>query len=86
MPRKMPQLIRRFTDLLWASFPEDWTIKFLYTQEILFVSILIPEEESVKKVRRQYTKQRIDERQQDLWGLTADCSEEITNSILKADS
>ena len=86
MRKKMPQLIRGFTDLLWASFQTDWTVKFLYTQEILFVSILIPEEGSLKKIRRQYTKETIEKRQKDLWGLATDCSEEISNSILKADS
>lgn len=84
MAKKMPILIYRFTNLFWVNLPNYWTIKFLYTQDILFVSMLIPENNSTKKIQRQYKKEMIEKRKEDLWGLSSDCTDEIKNSILKA--
>lgn len=73
-----PKVVQNFINLLWANLPQDWVVKFTYYQKILFISIIMPTTDNdIRKVRRQYDIEDIKDRKEDLWGLAADCAEEI---------
>ncbi len=81
----MPVLMKKFCNLLWVNFPDNWSLKTLFHQETLFVSVIIAEDGAINKIRRQYKYKMIHDREKDLWGLSEDCADEIKNSVLKAD-
>lgn len=82
MPKQVPQIVKRFCNLLWANLPSYYIIKFLFHRNILFVTITIKSDDDVKQLRRQYSR-TIMASHKNLWGLVEDCSSEIQNSVNK---
>lgn len=83
-PKDMPQTVKRFCNLLWASFPGFYTVKFLFQRKTLFVSIALKFENHRKQIRRQYTQKTIDSHK-DLWIMVQKCITEIKRSMNKLD-
>lgn len=80
-----PALIQLFENLLWINSPKDWIIKSTYFRETLFVSVS-KEEQSQKNsqislIRRSFDLNTISSRENDLYGLAADCIDEMKNNI-----
>ncbi len=80
--REMPEKVKIFCNLLWASFPGYYIVKFLFHSNTVFVSIVIKFENHKKHIRRQYSQKIIDSHK-DLWGMVRKCSVEIKKSINK---
>lgn len=75
-----PELVQLFENLLWAHSPKHWILKSTYFQKKLFVSMLIPtSDEKHQKIRRSFDINTINNRVKDLWGLAADCVDEMKN-------
>jgi len=74
-----PAIVQLFENVLWANTPKDCEVKTVYFHSTLFVSIMIPSDNKrgFKKIRRSFTKDRIEERVDDLWGLASDCVDEM---------
>lgn len=79
----IPELVQRFTNLLWAHSPKDWILKSIYYQGTLFVSMLIETspEEQCRTIRRSFVLDIIQSRSADLWGLAIDCVDEMKTEI-----
>ena len=79
-----PQLVQLFENLLWANSPNDWILKSTYFQETLFVSMLVPviNKEQHQKIRRSFALITINQIE-DIWGMAADCVDEMRSSIGK---
>ncbi|KKN98845.1 hypothetical protein LCGC14_0140860 [marine sediment metagenome] len=88
------ELIQLFTNLLWANTPEGWILKDVYFQNTLFVTMFVPKttteqnellslnmELGFQKIRRSFDLEIIQKRKNDLWGLAADCVEEIRGEV-----
>ena len=78
-----PKLIQLFEHLLWANSPKDWILKSTYFQGTLFVSMLIhtQEEKQYQKIRRSFGIETINLRSEDIWGLAADCVDEMKTEV-----
>lgn len=78
-----PQLIQLFEHLLWVNSPKDWILKSTYFQGTLFVSMLIglSEEGHYQKIRRSFGIETINLRSEDVWGLAADCIDEMKTEV-----
>lgn len=72
-----PEIVRRFTDLLWANCSVDWVLKNTYFQGTLFIVISIPDQ--YRKIRRSFKLNAIHKRSDDLWGMAEDCIDEMRN-------
>ena len=79
-----PQVIKVFEDLLWANSPRDWTIRSVYFNNTLFLSMFINKVDSkqLQKVRRSFSIDIIQSRQTDLWGMASDCIDEMKRELL----
>lgn len=80
--KKIPSLIGRFINLLWANMPKNWKLNYVYQKDTLYLVILVNND--IKNIERQYTYSDIKGRENDLFGLASDCAEEITHSIKKS--
>lgn len=80
---KKPQIIELFEHLLWVNSPKDWILKSAYFQSTLFVSMLIgiSEEGEYQKIRRSFGLETINGRSKDIWGLAADCIDEMKTEV-----
>ena len=78
-----PKLVQLFECLLWANSPKDWILKSTYFHNTLFVSILIEasNKKQYQKIRRSFSLDIINNRAKDLWGLAADCIDEMKTEI-----
>lgn len=81
--KKVPELVQLFTHLLWANSPKDWILKSTYFQGTLFISMLIstPEEDQYQKIRRSFGIETINLRSEDIWGLAADCIDQMKTEV-----
>lgn len=82
--KKAPELVELFSNLLWANLPNHWVIKTVYFRQTLFVSVFIENrhEEVCRKVRRSFTLQILKNREDDLWGLARDCTDEMKTEAI----
>lgn len=80
MHKKLPKLVQRFFNILWASLPPDWEINYTYQKGILFLSILVTND---TKIRRRYSHADIKIRHTDIWGMAKDCASEIKRQANK---
>ena len=78
-----PTLAQLFENLLWANSPKHWVLKSTYFRGTLFVSILVETsiEEEYQKIRRSFGLDVITGRASDLWGLAADCVDEMKTEV-----
>lgn len=78
-----PKLVQSFENLLWANSPKDWIFKSIYYHKTLFVSILIEihPTERYQKIRRSFGLDIISSRSEDLFGLAADCIDEMKTEV-----
>jgi hypothetical protein len=80
-----PKLIQLFENLLWANTPRNWTLKSIYLQDTLFVSISIIVQtdysEHFQKIRRSFKNEDIKKRSSDLFGMASDCIDEMKAEI-----
>lgn len=83
MAEKMPLIVSRFLNLLWVNLPANFEIKPVLNQNILFITILFSNNQRVRKLRRQYSLQKIESRKNDLFGMAEDCAEEIQSYFYK---
>lgn len=73
-----PKLVQLFVNLLWANSPKSWTLKSVYFQGILFVSMFVtPSGGEQQKIRRSFTLKTITSRSEDIYGLARDCVDEM---------
>lgn len=78
-----PELAQQFENLLWVNTPNNWVLKSIYFQNVLFVSMLVwlSPNEPFLKVRRNFTMSELKERSKDLWGMASDCIDEMKNEV-----
>jgi len=78
-----PQLVQRFENMLWVNSPKHWVLKSTYFQGTLFVSMLVETsiEGEYQKVRRSFGFDVISGRASDIWGLAADCVDEMKTEV-----
>jgi hypothetical protein len=80
-----PKLIQLFENLLWVNTPKDWTMKSIYLQETLFVSISIivqtEDGENFQKIRRSFKNEDIKKQSSDLFGMASDCVDEMKAEV-----
>ena len=76
--KKVPNLLERFCDLLWANTPKNLKFHYVYQKDMLYVSIAT--EDNTSMIDRAYTHSAIKERKDDLFGLAQDCAEEMIHS------
>lgn len=76
-----PELIQLFENLLWIHSPKDWILKSTYSQGTLCISMLIEGQHT--KIHRSFAIKAIHKRSTDLWGLAADCIDEMKSEITK---
>jgi hypothetical protein len=78
-----PKLAQLFEDMLWVNTPKDWAVTSVYTKRTLFVSMLIgvPYKEQCETIRRSFAINVINNRSSDLWGLAADCVDEMKREL-----
>ena len=80
-----PEIMQSFENLLWINSPKHWVFKSTYFHSTLFVSILVETTESkqIQKIRRSFGIEIINSRKDDLFGLAADCVDEMKTDIKK---
>lgn len=78
-----PAVVQQFENMLWVNSPKDWVLKSTYSQETLFISMLIETSTKNKyqKIRRSFDLDVISSRTSDLWGLATDCIDEMKTEI-----
>lgn len=78
-----PKLVQLFVNLLWANSPKYWILKSTYYQGTLFVSMLVEISKTGKyqKIRRSFGLNIINSRSNDIWGLAADCVDEMKTEL-----
>lgn len=78
-----PKLMQSFENMLWVNSPKDWILKSTYYQGTLFVSMLIEiyPTGQYQKIRRSFCLDTISSRSEDLWGLAADCVDEMKTEV-----
>lgn len=83
--REIPELVQLFTHLLWVNSPKDWVLKSAYFKETLFISMLLDAdtEQQHQKIRRSFGLDTIRNRANDLYGLAADCIDEMKTEVKK---
>jgi len=69
--------------MLWVNSPKDWVLRSTYFHDTLFVSMLIETstEGVCKKIRRNFGLDVINSRAADIWGLAADCVDEMKTEV-----
>lgn len=82
MENKTPLIVTTFADLLWAHTPKEWDFHDLYHKSILYISIIVSQDESGNKqiLERTYSFKNIKGREDDIWGMAADCAAEMISS------
>jgi len=78
-----PQLVQQFENMLWINSPEHWVLKSTYFHSTLFVSMLVETsiEGEYQNIRRSFGVDTIIGRSSDLWGLAADCVDEMKTEV-----
>lgn len=78
-----PELVQLFENMLWSHTPKDWIVKTTYLQGTLFVSMLIKTsiDKQPQKIHRNFGIDVIHGRSTDIWGLAADCVDEMKKEI-----
>ncbi len=78
-----PQLIQLFENLLWANSPQNWTLKSIYFQETLFITMIVKTSENRQnqKIRRSFGSDAVSSRKEDIWNLAFDCINEMKTEI-----
>jgi hypothetical protein len=78
-----PALMQQFEHMLWVNSPKDWVLKSTYFQGTLFISMLIETsiEGEYQKIRRSFGLDVVNSRASDLWGLAADCIDEMKTEV-----
>lgn len=78
-----PELVQLFEHLLWINSPKDWILKSTYFHETLFISMLLEtnREQPYQKIRRSFGLEILRLRSDDLWGLAADCVDEMKTEV-----
>lgn len=74
-----PELIKKFENMLWVHSPKNWIFQTTYSQDTLFVSILIEtsRNKDYQKIRRSFHLDIISSFISDLWGMASDCIDEM---------
>lgn len=81
-----PKLAKQFEDMLWVNSPRSWIIKSVFFQNTLFVSAILQiSEDQTKKIRRSFQMIVLSQRSKDLWGLAADCIDEMKREMNDSD-
>jgi len=80
-----PVLAQKFENFFWVHSPNDWNIKSIFTNNILYMIITVPyidnrTNEQIK-IRRQFHINIFEARKEDLCGMAADCIDEIRTKI-----
>jgi len=78
----IPTIVQSFCNLMWISMPKKWIFHSVYHKNKLFISIIINNNDDIiHKIHREYPFDIIQNRENDIWGLAIDCSEEILRSV-----
>jgi len=78
----VPEIMRRFSNLLWCHSPVTWIMKTTYFQGTLFVSMQIPSDDDKDKIiRRSFFLKDIKRQENNIHELSADCVDEMKRSL-----
>ncbi len=83
--RKLKEMeaIETFCNLLWANLPKCFSVSFNKKNNTLKVYITNANTKNKRKNKknRTYSFEAIENKKDDLWGLSRDCAEEIKNAF-----